>query len=205
MMNVYYVYFYLRKDHTPYYVGKGKGDRYKRKDKTGMRVPADKKKIILVEQNLTELCAFMLERYYIRWFGRKDNGTGILRNRTDGGEGSSGIIHSQETRNKISNTLKGRPSKFKGIPRTEETKQKMSAALKGNPAWNAGLSGINRKSIEVLNSNFERVGILNGTTEITRAGFKYNTVYEVIHGKHKHHKNHYFRYLDTKEESYFTG
>jgi len=89
----YYVYFYLRskdsetaKAGTPYYVGKGKGNR-RYNEHIWHIPPKDKTKNILVEQNLTELQAFILERYYIRWFGRKDLGKGILRNKTDGGEG----------------------------------------------------------------------------------------------------------------------
>lgn len=71
-MNIYYVYFYLRskdsktaKAGTPYYVGKGKGKRAT-ENHIWHRPPKDKSKIILVEQNLTELQAFILERYYIR-------------------------------------------------------------------------------------------------------------------------------------------
>lgn len=108
-MSIYYVYFYLRskdsktaKAGTPYYVGKGKGKRFK--DPHGnIHVPKDKSKIILAEQNLTELQAFILERYYIRWFGRKGiDQTGILLNKAEGGQGPSGKIYTEEERYKRS-------------------------------------------------------------------------------------------------------
>lgn len=86
-MNIYYIYFYLNEDFTPYYIGKGKGKRAWRKREHETQVPTDNSKIILVEQNLTEVQSFILERYYIKWFGRKDLGTGILLNKTDGGQG----------------------------------------------------------------------------------------------------------------------
>lgn len=84
----YYTYAYLREDKTPYYIGKGKGDRIystRRRNKP----PKDKSRIIFLKQNLTEEEAFKHEIYMIAVFGRTDNGTGILRNLTDGGEGSS--------------------------------------------------------------------------------------------------------------------
>jgi hypothetical protein len=52
--------------------------------------PKDKSRIIFLKQNLTEEEAFRHEIYMIAVFGRKDLGTGILHNRTDGGDGSSG-------------------------------------------------------------------------------------------------------------------
>ena len=86
----YYTYAYLREDGTPYYIGKGKGRRiFDKENRTSCPVPKDKNRIIFLKQNLTEEQAFIHEIYMISVFGRKNNGTGILRNLTDGGEGFS--------------------------------------------------------------------------------------------------------------------
>jgi hypothetical protein len=99
----YYTYAYLREDRTPYYIGKGKGKRIYYKFKR-VKPPQDRSRIIFLKKNLTEEEAFKHEQYMIAILGRKDLGTGILRNVTDGGEGISNP--SEETRKKMSEMAK---------------------------------------------------------------------------------------------------
>ncbi len=99
--NRFYTYAYLREDRTPYYIGKGEGNRAYVKHQKGISVPKDKSRIIFLKQNLIEEEAFKHEKYMIAVFGRKDLGTGILRNLTNGGEGSSGAIRTDEWKKNI--------------------------------------------------------------------------------------------------------
>lgn len=100
----YYVYAYIRHKSTnqgpagsPYYIGKGKDYRAWDPHST----PRDTKFILILEQNLTEIGAFALERRLIKWYGRIDLGTGILRNKTDGGPGIPSYRHTMVNRIKM--------------------------------------------------------------------------------------------------------
>ncbi len=139
MKNNYYVYEYIRPDGTPYYIGKGSGNRaFIRKNKRGR--PIDNDMIRFIKKNLSEGEALELEKKLIKYYGRKDLGTGILINLTDGGEGISNPSsetrykmslakrnESKETRNKRSLAAKNRLRN----PLSEETKQKISLKNRG--------------------------------------------------------------------------
>lgn len=86
----YYVYAYLREDGSPYYIGKGSAGRAWIKHNEGVNPPKDLTKIIILEHKLSDVGALAIERRMIRWYGRKDLETGILRNKSDGGDGPAG-------------------------------------------------------------------------------------------------------------------
>ena len=107
-MKCFYAYMWLREDGTPYYVGKGKGNRgYS--SKPHHRPPKDRSRILIFERN-SEREAFDTEKELIRNWGRKDNRTGILINCTSGGIGGAtftGRTHTEGARKKISEARKG--------------------------------------------------------------------------------------------------
>ena len=139
--NQYYIYSYLREDYSPYYIGKGSGKRAYNKGSKEVKPPRDKSRIRILKVDLTEEEAFLLEKLYILMFGRIDSGTGILRNRSDGGDGASGAIKSKETREKLrqANLGKKKPKEvgekiskaLTGRKLSEEVKAKLRAGHKG--------------------------------------------------------------------------
>ena len=134
----YYTYAYLREDKTPYYIGKGTGKRIYSTNRKGLKPPKDKSRIIFLKKNLTEEEAFKHEIYMIDVLGRKDLGTGILHNMTNGGEGLSGAIVSEETRRKMSEASKGENHPMYGKTHSEKTRKRMSDAHKGENHHNCG-------------------------------------------------------------------
>lgn len=190
MVNPYrfYTYAYLREDRTPYYIGKGSGRRAYIKQKNFFKPPKDKSRIIFLKQNLTEQESFKHEKYMIAVFGRKDLGTGILYNRTDGGEGVSGLKHSKEVREKLSIANKGKKlskrtrekmseaqknmseeTKLKmvlsrlGYSHSEETKRKMSETKKGKKKSREHIEKIRLSSkIGEVNCKYWKITFANG-------------------------------------------
>lgn len=154
----FYTYAYLREDRTPYYIGKGRSKRaWSNCNRKGAKGPTDLSRILILKKDLTEEEAFRYERYMIAIFGRKDLGTGILRNLTAGGEGTSGWVPNKETRAKIGEANRNRSEearasmskKMKGRSHTAEARAKMSEALRGekNPNFGKKFSEEHRRRI----------------------------------------------------------
>jgi hypothetical protein len=122
------VYEWRREEGTPYYIGIGRPQRpYTGRRSCGPPPPADR--IVILHEGLDWEKACEIERELIAFYGRKDLGTGILRNLTDGGEGVPNL--SKSTREKISKANSGENNYNYGKTLPEETKAKISEALSG--------------------------------------------------------------------------
>tara|TARA_B110000503_G_scaffold109104_1_gene163161 strand:- start:1268 stop:1948 length:681 start_codon:yes stop_codon:yes gene_type:complete len=207
--NRFYTYAYLREDRTPYYIGKGSRNRIYENQGRPCDKPKNKSRIIFLKQNLTEEEAFNHEIYMISVFGRIDIGTGILRNKSNGGEGKIGYVTSDETKNKISKKMKGRVFSAEwrkkiseaqkgeknhnyGKPHTEETKRKISISNKGNKH-----SDESKLKIGINNSQSWKITFENGNIiEICGAvkwsmenGYHHTAISMIASGKRKKHKD----------------
>lgn len=156
-MSQFYTYLHCKQNGDPFYVGKGcdgrSHDFNKGRNKHHKHIIAKhgKENIeVIVLPSLSEDHSLEEERILIRFFGRQDIGMGCLVNMTDGGEGMSGNIPSEETRaklrgNKSRTGLKDPPERVAqksaymkgndfalGFKHSVETRKKVSNGLKGN-------------------------------------------------------------------------
>jgi NUMOD3 motif len=184
---MFYVYAYLRENGTPYYIGKGKNYRAWSKDHS-VNLPKNKNRIVILESNLTEIGAFALERRYIMWYGRKDLGTGILQNRTFGGEGGE---VSQLTKDKLRIANKGQTPWSKGKNLSDEHKKRIGLSNKGkskiagnkNPKFGKGylITGSNNpnsKKWELIDKKTKTKTFIDNLVQYCKINnLNYQTVY----------------------------
>jgi hypothetical protein len=145
---IFYVYLWLRYDGSPYYVGKGKKKRAFVHFNHSVSPPRDPGRI-LVQSCSSEQEAYEIEKFFIAFYGRKDIGTGILQNRTIGGDGGdtrAGRKHTPETREKMRQAQLGKKRPYMAErnrqpwaraasscpkPKSDEMKARLSAARTG--------------------------------------------------------------------------
>lgn len=153
--NIFYVYAYLdpRKlgdysydnfgfEYEPFYIGKGKKDRYRNLLKTYRKtyenrhlknridsIRKEEKKPIVTKvlDCLFEFESFAVEMTLIDGFGRRDLGTGTLCNLTNGGDGCSGRIVTKE---QIERQKKNWVSPYKGKKIEEIVGEKRGTELR---------------------------------------------------------------------------
>ena len=131
--NRFYVYAYLRADGTPYYIGKGTGNRINQRAYHYVNLPPVARRIKLIWDETSDFC-YRYEEMLISYYGKKCDGTGILRNIADGGKGSKGSRHTDSHKAYMSEIMTGRP-------KPEQMKVRMREVAAARPSdyydsWN---------------------------------------------------------------------
>ena len=135
------IYKYTNRINNKAYIGYTKRDAEERKKEhlqgAGSKVIKDAIKkygedtfiFEVIEDGIIPIPEFLHERekYWIAKFNTFHNGYNLNK----GGYGNLGFSHSTETREKISRSLKGRPSHNKGKPHSPETRRKIGDAQLG--------------------------------------------------------------------------
>ena len=124
------VYRHIRCDkNEPFYIGIGRNvkrayNKTRRSNLWKSIVAKTDYEVEILFENVSWEFAKEKEIEFIELYGRRDLNKGTLVNFTDGGDGSLGLFRSEETKRKISKSLKG-------INRSEETIQKIKDSQKG--------------------------------------------------------------------------
>ncbi|NZD50521.1 NUMOD3 domain-containing DNA-binding protein [Rhizobium leguminosarum] len=109
---MFYTYVWRDNSGAAFYVGKGVGKRAFNTSQRSRAFGEVYKRggctVEIVDYFIHESQAHAHEMELIDFYGRRDNGTGELVNLTDGGEGASGWLISDETREKIGKAARGR-------------------------------------------------------------------------------------------------
>lgn len=218
-----YLYRHIRLDkNEPFYIGIGSDKSYNRAYEKGNRRNKIWNKIVnkttyeveILLDDITWEHACQKEIEFINLYGRIDLKSGTLANLTDGGDGTIGIIYSEERKKELSNkmknnpkswehlltpksklkstlSLKGRRAPNKGIPMSEEQKQKLSLSKKGNcKPWNKGMKNVNGKGMAkvVLDTN---TGIFYESCKEASLiyNIKHSTLKSMLNGSNKNKTN----------------
>lgn len=201
----YYTYAYLRKDRTPYYIGKGQKKRMYLPHWRGRGnfTPKNKSRIIVLKYFDEEYEAFKHEKYMISVFGRKDLETGILINLTEGGDYPPSRKNKKSTdihKKRISHSLKGKPKNYQvwnvGVSHNQKTKEKISKSKTGKridkiytkERSEKITNSLCKSEYELLSPSGEKIITDNITKFSKENNLSASALYAVVNKKRPHHK-----------------
>jgi hypothetical protein len=182
----------IKVDYEPFYVGKGKDARWKdhlldsslrknthknNKIQKLLILEYDLKKYVVIVPSCSEKEAFNLEEKLISFYGRLNNKTGFLTNLTDGGEGVSGIIRTENECVKISE----RNKKYFNQPHI--IKEISKRALN---AWNDPIQGKKWKESISNSKKHKEAALKNGINICNKRWNKENRqeTLNILHNTH---------------------
>ncbi|MFN7656342.1 MAG: LEM-3-like GIY-YIG domain-containing protein [bacterium] len=193
MENKYYVYVYLdpRKsgnftygdysfDFEPFYIGKGSGYRFNHHLKQFIKYNKHKKNkinkiineglnpiIIKTHNNLTEEESFYYEKELIKLIGRSDMCEGPLTNKTDGGDGMSGFIITNEMRELRSKMFKGEKNPMYGKGYKQLGEKNPMYGVTGEKHFMYGKNRPIETILKISKNHSDVKGSLNPNSKIT--------------------------------------
>lgn len=234
MENKFYVYVYMDPSkrgsyyydglnfsflYEPFYIGKGHNNRdiihlkdYRLRKKSFMSnrlnkiIKSGESPIVFkLYESLTEQESFDKEILLIDKIGKRIDNKGPLVNLVNGGGGVTGLIHSKESRKKMS--LKGDKHPNWGKELKESTKKKISDRLKlnnpmhnpnvsekvrlkniGRDPWNKGKKEVRDDVIKKLSENKIKYKCIKGISKKTGEIFEFNNTNEVMIFVNKTHR-----------------
>lgn len=159
---------------TIYHITYGKGIKKRIYSKHyNVPMPTDLSKIILIQDNLSEQEAFDIEMEFIQQYGRQNNNTGILLNKTSGGGRGrkTSQVCSDETRAKLKaaranqiftpeQIAKAAQSRV-GLKRSEEAIAKTAMANRGRKNSEQSLAKFKEANTGTNNPQFGKIWINN--------------------------------------------
>lgn len=133
-----------------FYIGKGKGYRAvnhlkphanrennsKQATIKAIREVGLEPGVVYLFKGLTDAEACEWEKTLIGFYGRKDLGLGNLTNLTNGGDGTAGRKHSEETKKKMREA--DRSGYKRSVPVSKEAIDRLLASRVGVPSWSSG-------------------------------------------------------------------
>jgi len=150
------------------------------------------------------------EKVLIKLYGRRDLGTGTLTNMTNGGEGQSGRIFTEEEKRKISLRVAGIGNPMYGRTHTKESRELIAIGHRGKPGhkhteeWKQHLRVCNAGGISVSNPIYQ-IGldgkVINRFDSAKKAAETlnlktYGNIYSSIKYKYRTYGGYYWRSID---------